>query len=114
MGVLETIQENYPKHCIEFGLEPNGAPFLIDHYPAVVSDEDSNQVLSAGSFTGKVLRIQNEDLLTSIDSHFHDDREGNNIQDVIIVADRPRLSLVKYLPNEGGNIGFLFENGSRL
>ena len=114
LGVLETIQENYPKHCIEFGLEPNGAPFLIDHFRAEVSDEDSNQVLSAGSFTGKVLRIQNEDLLTSIDSHFHDDREGNNIEGVIIVADRPRLSLIKYLPNEGGNIGFLFENGSRL
>ena len=55
---------------------------IIDHFPAEVSDEDSNQVLSAGSFTGKVLRIQNEDLLTSIDSHFHDDREGNNIEGV--------------------------------
>ena len=42
------------------------------------------------------------------------DRQGNDIGDVILVADRPRLSLVKYLPNEGGNIGFLFESGSRL
>ena len=114
LEVLKTIQENYPKHCIEFGIEPNGVPFLIDHYPAEMSDEGSNQVLSAGSFTGKVLRIENEDLLTSIDSHFHDVREGNDIEDVILVADRPRLSLVKYLPKEGGNIGFLFENGSRL
>ena len=114
LKVLKTIQENYPKHCIEFGIEPNGVPFLIDHYPAEMSDEGSNQVLSAGSFTGKVLRIENEDLLTSIDSHFHDVREGNDIEDVILVADRPRLSLVKYLPKEGGNIGFLFENGSRL
>ena len=114
LEVLKTIQESYPKHCIEFGIEPNGVPFLIDHYPAEMSDEGLNQVLSAGSFTGKVLRIENEDLLASIDSHFHDVREGNDIEDVILVADRPRLSLVKYLPKEGGNIGFLFENGSRL
>ena len=114
LEVLKIIQENYPKHCIEFGIEPNGGPFLIDHYPAEISDEGSNQVLSSGSFTGKVLRIENEDLLASIDSHFHDVREGNDIEDLILVADRPRLSLVKYLPKEGGNIGFLFENGSRL
>lgn len=114
LKVLKTIQENYPNHCIEFGIEPNGSPFLIDHYPAEMSDEGSNRVLSAGSFSGKVLRIENGDLLSSIDSHFHDFREGNDIQDVILVADRPRLSLVKYLPKEGGNIGFLFENGSRL
>ena len=114
LGVLKTIQGNYPNHCIEFGIEPNGAPFLIDHYPAEISGEGSNQVLSAGSFTGKVLRIEDEDLSTSIDSHFHDILQGNDIGDVILVADRPRLSLVKYLPNEEGNIGFLFESGSRL
>jgi hypothetical protein len=114
LGVLKIIQENYPKHCIEFGIEPNGVPFLIDHYPAEISDEESNQVLSAGSFTGKVLRIENENLFTSIDSHFHDVRVGNEIEDVILVADRPRLSLVKYLPKVRGAVGFLFENGSRL
>ena len=114
LKVLKPIQEHYPNHCIEFGIEPNGSPFLIDHYPAEMSDQGSNRVLSAGSFSGKVLRVENEDLLSSIDSHFHDVREGNDIQGIILVADRPRLSLIKYLPKEGSNIGFLFENGSRL
>lgn len=114
LKVIKTIQEDYPKHCIEFGIEQSGDPFLIDHYPAEISDNGSNEILSAGSFSGKVLRIQKENLLESIDSHFYDLREGNNIQDVIIVADRPRLSLVKYLPKEGVNVGFLFKNGSRL
>ena len=112
--VLKTIQESYPKHCIEFGIESNGKVFLIDHYPAEMTNERTNKVLSAGSFTGKVLRIENEDLLKSIDTHFHDVRVGNEIQNVILVAERPRLSLVKYLPTEGRDIGFLFENGSRL
>ena len=52
--------------------------------------------------------------MTSIDSHFHDILVGREIENVIIVADRPRLSLVEYLPKEGKDIGFLFENGSRL
>ena len=114
LEILKIIQGSYPNHCIEFGIEPNGMPFLIDHYPAEIIEGASSQVVSPGSFKGKVLRIETEDILTSIDSHFHDILVGREIENVIIVADRPRLSLVEYLPKEGKDIGFLFENGSRL
>jgi len=114
LDVLERIQSSYPKHCLEFGIEPSGTPFLIDHYPSEMRDASSNQVLSAGSFAGKVMRIEKDLVFHSIDSHFHDIREGNELVGVVLVADRPRLSLVKHLPDEEGMVGFLFEAGSRL
>jgi hypothetical protein len=108
------MQQYYPKHCIEFGIEPDGAPFLIDHYPSEMQGADSDRVLSPGSFTGKIMRIEKDDVVDSIDSHFHDVRLGNELVDIVLVADRPRLSLVKHLSDEGGKMGCLFESGSRL
>ena len=114
LGIVREIQQYYPKHCIEFGIEPDGAPFLIDHYPSEMNGVGSDLVLSPGSFTGKIMRIEKDDVADSIDSHFHDVRLGEELDDVILVADRPRLSLAKHLPDEGGKMGFLFESGSRL
>ena len=37
-------------------------PFLIDHYPAEIIEGASSQVVSPGSFKGKVLRIETEDI----------------------------------------------------
>ncbi|MEE2759012.1 MAG: PEP/pyruvate-binding domain-containing protein [Candidatus Thermoplasmatota archaeon] len=114
LGIVREMQQYYPKHCIEFGIEPDGTSFLIDHYPSEMQGADSEGVLSQGSFTGKIMRIERDDVVDSIDSHFHDVRLGEGMVDVVLVADRPRLSLVKHLPAEGGTMGCLFESGSRL
>jgi len=114
LGIVKRIQQYYPKQCIEFGIDLDGSPFLIDHYPSEINEEFSDQVLSPGSFSGEVMRIENDDVLDSIESHFHDVHFANELVGVVLVAERPRLSLVKYLPEKKGGVGFLFERGSRL
>ena len=82
--------------------------FLIDHYPAEITlmvRVKFYQVVHSR----EVLRIENEDLLTSIDSHFHDVRVGNEWR-TYFSCDRPRLSLVKYLPRKE-KIGFCLKMG---
>ncbi len=112
--MVSRIQQHYPKHCIEFGICSKGAPFLIDHFPSEIGKYESSQVLSPGAFSGTIIRIEDDDAIDSIDSHFHDLHLTNEQMDIIIVANRPRLSLAKYLPSKSGRVGFLFENGSRL
>jgi hypothetical protein len=119
--------DDYPNAALEFGIVRNthGSPtgYVID-----IAEGDSKMradqltkelinagVVSPGRATGRVVRIRNG-TTTELDSHLLEEFEGSSeqLQDVVIVADRASVDLLPLVSKCGSRTAFVFHHASLL
>jgi len=113
--VLSRLHDALPGEFLEFGFQPDGELFLIDHFRSAPTTGLPDQVVSAGQHEGALVMVHHEGVASALNSHFHDvHQSAEHERDVIFVCERPTLDLVSLLPEDGSGVGFLFRGGSRL
>jgi hypothetical protein len=115
LPVLSRLHDALPDEYLEFGFQPDGELFLIDHFRSAPTTGLPDQVVSAGQHEGTLVMVHHEGVDSALNTHFHDTHQSAEHQrDVIFVCERPTLDLVGLLPEDGLRVAFLFRGGSRL
>ncbi|MEU8302614.1 PEP/pyruvate-binding domain-containing protein [Actinomadura sp. NPDC048955] len=122
---VEVANEHYINPSVEFGVDEPGTFFLIDFVEESAEGAeprpDNLSVLSPGHFRGRVVRVEDDQVLMhdSLDAHFHNDRPGDEStgsdDPVVVVARLPYLSLERFMrQRDPRSMAFVFRNGSYL